>query len=321
MKQIKKKNTLSDFLLGNKALVIVAIVAVLLSFATDKFFTTKNLLSVLRQVCVSSILAFGFTMILAEGEIDLSVGSILGLSGMVLGLLTTKLGMNVWLAMLLSLLCGALLGALNASIITTFSLPPFIVTMATDQIFRGICYLSTNMRPIVGLPDVIQKIGQGYFLKIPIPIYIMLFMMALVYIIANYTKLGRYIIACGGNRDAAFVSGINVKRIRMYTFMLLGVCAAVAGIVLTGRTASSQVSAGDGMSMDAIAACVIGGTSMNGGTAFIINTLFGCVLIGMLNNGLNLLGVDSNWQIIAKGAIVLIAVILDRLSSRVAKKK
>lgn len=314
------KKAIGSFLAGNKALVIIFVLAIILSLATDKFFTTKNILNVLRQVCVTSILAFGFTMILAEGEIDLSVGSILGLSGMVLGLLTTKFGVNVWLAIVITIAFGALLGCINSSIITAFALPPFIVTMATDQIFRGLCYLSTNMRPIVNLPEEIHTIGQGYFLKIPIPIYIMIAVMLIVYVIANRTKLGRYIIALGGNRDAAYVSGINVKRIRMYAFALLGVCAAIAGIVLTGRTASSQVAAGDGMTMDAIAACVIGGTSMDGGTAFIVNSLFGCILIGMLNNGLNLLGVDSNWQIIVKGGIVLTAVILDKVSSKVKLK-
>ena len=316
MKEKKKENLVSKFLSGNKALVIIIIVAIILSLTTKTFFTSRNLLNLLRQVCVSAILAFGFTMILAEGEIDLSVGSILGLSGMVLGLLTVNLHMNIWLAMLLTILVGAALGCINASIITAFGLPPFIVTMATDQMFRGICYLSTNMRPIVDLPDIVQTIGQGYFLNIPIPIYIMLLMMIIIYVIANHTILGRYIISVGGNREAAYVSGINVNRIRLYTYALLGVCAAVAGIVMTGRTASSQVTAGDGMNMDAIAACVIGGTPMSGGSAHVINTLFGCILIGMLNNGLNHLGVNSNWQIIAKGAIVLVAVILDKISTR-----
>lgn len=314
------KKAFGRFFAGNKALIIILIVALFLSVASDKFLTNTNILNVLRQVTVSSIIAFGFTMILAEGDIDLSVGSILGLSGIILGLLTTKVGMNVWPALLITVIFGGLLGSINACVSTAFDLPPFIVTMATDQIFRGICYLSTNMRPIVNLPEEILTIGQGYFLKIPIPIYIMIAVMFIIYIIANYTKTGRYMIAVGGNKEAAFVSGINVKRIRTYTFALLGMCASVAGIMLTGRTASAQVSAGDGMALDSIAACVIGGTSMDGGNAYIINTLFGCILIGMLNNGLNLLGVDSNWQIIAKGGIVLIAVILDKVSGKIKFK-
>ena len=311
------KRNVNTYLLGNKALVIVIMLGVILSFSTDKFFTQTNILNVLRQVCVSTIVATGFTMLLGANDIDLSVGSILGLSGMVAGMLMVNLKMDTVPAMLLTVCLGMACGVLNACMIIVLDLPPFIVTMGTSQIFRGACYLVTSMRPIIRLPQEFVQIGQGFWLGIPIPIFIMLGVLLIVYVICNFTMFGRHAIAMGGNKDAARVSGINTVAVRIGVYALVGACAAIASFVMTARTASSQPAAGVGMEMDAIAAVVIGGTSMSGGSAHVISTLFGCILVGMMDNGLNLLGVNSNWQVVMKGLLILFAISLDKISSRI----
>jgi ribose/xylose/arabinose/galactoside ABC-type transport system permease subunit len=298
-----------------KAILILVIEIIVVSSLTPIFFTQPNILNVLRQVCVSTIIAVGFACVMGSGHMDLSVGSVLGMTGIVMAKLMTETGLPLWLCLVLATLFGISTGALNAALIN-HALPFFIVTLATKQMWRGFCYISTNMVAVMNLPKEFVYIGQGTLLGIPVPIYIMLSMVTLVWFVVNRTAFGRYVIAMGGNSEAARVSGINVKMIRLGAYCMMGFCVSVASMVTTARAASAQISAGIDMEMDAIAAVVIGGTPMGGGYANVIGSLIGCVIVGILNNALNLLKVDSNWQIVAKGLLILFAIVMDRVSGK-----
>jgi ribose/xylose/arabinose/galactoside ABC-type transport system permease subunit len=317
---IKNRSLVGNFfnalLLGSKAFIIVLVLGVALSIVSPIFLTSTNLFNVLRQVCTSTIVAFGFTFILALGEIDLSVGSVVGFVGMVMGKLMVDYGVSVPLAILAGLLMGAVFGVLNSTLITVFDLPAFIATLATSSLFRGGLYIITNMVPVTKIPNSFLSIGQGYVGIVPIPVLILLVVGFITYMTGNYTTFGRYVIAVGGNREAARVSGINIKLVRMGVFVISGMCAALGSVILTARAASAQIGAGLNMEMDVIAAVVIGGTALTGGNMNIIGTFFGCLVVGMVTNGLNLLGVNSNFQIIAKGLLILFALILDRTTTR-----
>ena len=314
--RISGKEIFRNIAMGNKALLILLAMSVALSFMSPYFLTKVNLLNVLRQVCVTTLLSVGFTIVLASGHMDLSVGSMLGLVGMVLAKLVVEAKIPTFWAILITLAFAVSCGAMNAAIITWFQVPPFIVTMATLYVFRGVNYLISRLIPITGLPKALTIIGQGYWLDIPIPVYIMLFVVLVVWIVMSNTKFGRYVLAFGGNPEAAKVGGINTNAMRFYVYMCGGLCTGIAAIVATGRAASAQVGAGLGMEMDAIAAVVIGGTALRGGNANVPGTLFGCLIVGVVNNGLNLLNIDSNWQVVAKGALILIAVIIDVVSAK-----
>ena len=310
------KEIIRNISLGNKALFILLAMGVALTFLSPYFLTKTNLLNVLRQVCVTTLLSVGFTIVLASGHMDLSVGSLLGLAGMVLAKLIVEAKVPTGWAIIITLVFSVCCGALNAAIITWFQLPPFIVTMATLYVFRGANYLISKLIPIAGLPKELTIIGQGYWFGIPIQVYIMLALVLMMWIIMDNTKFGRYVLAFGGNPDAARVCGINTSSLRYFVYMCGGLFTGLAAVVATARAASAQIGAGLGMEMDAIAAVVIGGTSMKGGNANIPGTLFGCLIVGVVNNGLNLLNIDSNWQVVAKGVLILIAVVIDVVSAR-----
>lgn len=311
----KAKSFLGSLFVNNKAMLIVIVLAVLLSIVSPVFLTSRNLLNVLRQVCTSTILALGFTMVLGSGQIDLSVGSQIGLIGVIMVRLMHA-GVPMPITILAGMLTGAVIGAINASIVIHFDLPAFIVTLGTQQILRGAIYLITGMVPLTEVDESFVFLGQGYLLGIPVPIYIMLLMVVVVWLVVNRFKFGRYLLAMGGNPEAARVSGIDTKKVMYEVFIAMGLCCAVASVVLTARSASAQPTGGLNMEMDAIAAVVMGGTSMAGGVVNVVGAFFGSLIVGMVNNGLNLLGIDSNWQIVSKGALILFAVILDSVSSK-----
>lgn len=306
------------FFIDNKIIIVALLMAVCLSILSPVFFNSRNILNILRQVSVSIIIGVGFTVALGSGHIDLSIGSQLGLCGIIFAKIMVA-GYSPILAFVVALIFSILFGTFNAVIISVFNLPAFIVTMATSNIFLGAGYLITKMAPVIGLPDNIITIGQGSWLGIPIPIYIMALIIVIIYIITNYTALGRYAIAVGGNIEAARVSGIRVNRVRLHCYVLLSMCACIAAVIQTARSASAQVAAGQGFEMDAIAAVVMGGTALNGGNANVIGTVFGALIVGMVNNGLNLLGVDSSWQTVAKGVLILAAVMAGTISDLSSK--
>lgn len=314
------KSFLNSLLLGNKALLIVILLFVALSFLSPVFFTAKNLINIPRQATVSAILACGFAMVLGSGHIDLSVGSIVGFTGVVMAQLMV-MGVPVALAILAGVAVGAVIGVINASIITAFRLPPFIVTLGTQQIIRGTIYLVTRQKPVTNLPASFAWIGQGSIGPIPTPIYILIGVAVIVWIITNRTSFGRYFLAMGGNPEAARVSGINTIAVRFGVFIAMGVCSALASVVMCARASSAQPTGGLNMEMDAISAVVIGGTSMAGGNANIVGAILGSLIVAMMNNGLNLLGVDSNWQYVVRGLLTLIAVVLDSITTMVLSRR
>ena len=236
-------------LMGNKAFMICLGLCVIMAIASPVFMRTSNLLNVLRQVCVSTLLSIGFTVVLASGQIDLSVGNMLGLCGMVLAKLIKDVSLPLPVAILFTLMLAMICGALNAALITVFRVVPFIVTLATQSIFKGATYLISNLVPVAGLPDSLLTLGQGYWLGIPVPVYIMLVIVVMAWIMVNRTKFGRYVLAMGGNSEAARVSGINVDKMRFGVYMCCGLCTGIGAIIMTARTASAQVAAGQGLSL------------------------------------------------------------------------
>lgn len=319
MKNSKVKSAFNSILLGNKSYLILALLVVALSILSPLFLTSANLLNVLRQVTVAAIVCAGFTLLLGSGHMDLSVGMILCACGVCCGKLLVA-GVPIWAVILLTIIVGALLGAINAGLITAFGLPAFIVTLATSSVYKGVAYIVTKNVPVSGLPEAFNNIGKGYWGPIPIPVYIMIATLALMWFVLNRTVFGRQAIAMGGNSEAARVSGIRVSQLRVLCYMAMGAFTGLAAVIQTARSASAQLSAGADMTMDAIAAVVIGGTSMKGGSANVIGSLAGCLIVGIVNNGLNLMRVDANWQIVAKGMLILTAVILDSISTNMYAK-
>jgi ribose transport system permease protein len=294
-------------------LIGLLLIVVIIAIMSPNFLTLNNLLNVLRQVSINALIAFGMTFVILTGGIDLSVGSILALTGAVTAGFMAG-GMDPVLAMFLGLLLGAILGAINGVIISKGKVAPFIATLATMTIYRGLTLVYTEGKPISGLGDsqAFQLLGKGYFFGIPVPVITMAITFGILYFILKKTTFGRRVYAVGGNEEASRLSGISVDRIKIYVYSLTGALAALAALILTSRLNSAQPTAGNMFELDAIAAVVLGGTSLTGGRGWIVGTLIGALIIGVLNNGLNLIGVSSFFQQVVKGAVILVAVLLDR---------
>ena len=256
------------------------------------------------------------TFVILTGGIDLSVGSILALSSVFMASAITN-GMNPEVAVLLSVVAGVGLGLVNGIIIAYGKVVPFIATLATMTVYRGATLVFTNGNPISGLTTdaVFKAIGQGYLLDIPVPAIIMLFTFGILYLVLGKTPLGRQTYAVGGNEKVSFISGIKINRVKIFAYALSGCLCALAGVILTSRLNSAQPTAGVGYELDAIAAVVLGGTSMSGGKGSVSGTLIGALIIATLNNGLNILNVSSFYQQVVKGIVILLAVLMDRKKS------
>lgn len=289
------------------------LIAVVISILNPGFLTAGNLLNVLRQVSINALIAFGMTFVILTGGIDLSVGSTLALSSAVSAMMMAN-GLDPLLAVLVGLVIGALLGAVNGLVIAKGKVAPFIATLATMTIFRGITLVLLDGRPVSGLSDggFFDLMGKGYLLGIPIPAVLMMITFVILFIILKQTTVGRRVYAVGGNEEAAILSGIKADRIKVLVYSLTGMLSAFAGMILTSRLSSAQPTAGSAYELDAIAAVVLGGTSLSGGKGKIVGTLIGALIIGVLNNGLNLIGVSSFFQQVVKGSVILLAVLLDR---------
>ncbi len=296
-------------------LIGLALICIVITVNSPQFLTQNNIMNVLRQISSNMFLASSMTMVLIAGGIDLSVGSGIAMIGVMAG---TFLNMNIPIpvVIIICLIAGALIGSVNGTIISRTTLPPFIVTYSIQSILKGGTYVFTGGTTVRIDNRVWTNLGTGYaFGVIPYPVIYLSVVFVIVWLVLNKTKLGRHIYAVGGNEKAARFSGINVIRTRMFVYIFSGVMAALAGMVLCARQYSGNPLAGDGAEMDAIAACVLGGTSMAGGYGFIGGTLIGALIIGLLNNGLNLMGIDSYWQIILKGVVILAAVYIDYLKN------
>lgn len=294
----------------------LVLLIIILAIVSPSFFTLDNIFNVLRQVSINALIAFGMTFVILTGGIDLSVGSILALaSALTAGLLTN--GMDPMLAILIGLLAGAVMGAFNGLIITKGKVAPFIATLATMTIFRGLTLVYTDGRPITGLSDstLFVLLGKGYLGWIPIPVIWMLAVYFIMYFMLKKTVFGRRVYAIGGNEESAILSGIRADRVKLWVYTITGTLSAFGGIILASRLNSAQPTAGVTYELDAIAAVVLGGTSLSGGRGWIFGTLIGALIIGVLNNGLNLMNVSSFYQQVVKGGVILLAVLLDRKKS------
>ena len=275
-------------------------------------------MNILRQTSVNAVIAAGMTFVILTGGIDLSVGSILGISGAVCASILVS-GQNVVIAVLAALVVGAVVGFLNGFIISKGKLQPFIATLATMTVLKGLTLVYTNGNPItLGSNELAMsfgKIGGGTILGIPTPAMIMILVFMVCYYILHNTKMGRYTYALGSNEEATKLSGLNTDKIKIWVYTISGILASIAGIIITSRLYSAQPTAGSGYELDAIAAVVLGGTSLNGGKGKITGTIIGALIIGVLSNALNILDVSSYYQTMVKGAVILLAVLLDRKSN------
>lgn len=274
---------------------------------SGSFFTRQNIFNVLRQISTNLFLACGMTMVIILGGIDLSVGSIIALSGCISAGCVARYNLPLPIALLM----GLLVGMFNGAVISKTTIPAFIVTLATMNIAKGLAYVYTGGSPVRVVTKEWQFLGAGYVGIFPTPVVILVIVLIITAIIMNKTKMGRHMYAVGGNQQAAEFSGIKVEKVKFFVHAFSGLMAGLAGIVLASRMYSGQPTAGDGAEMDAIAAVVVGGTSMAGGSGKIGGTIIGGLIIGVLNNGLNLLNVNSFWQYVVKGVVILLAVFLD----------
>lgn len=312
-KTAKKKTTLKSIISAYGIyLVFVVIVAFLAALTEGSFVSGANIVTVLRQISINGIIAIGMTFVIITGGIDLSVGAVLALAGAI-GTDFAHGDMNTPLIVpfLIAIVIGALLGAINGSIISFVGAPPFVVTMGMMQIARGATYLYTGGAPIKNLSEEFMNMGKGSFLGIPIPVYILAIVLIIAVVLLHKSRLGRCLYAIGGNEEAAYASGINVKGNKTLAYLISGVCSAICGLILAARTGAAAALAGDGYELNAIAAVVIGGTSLSGGKGTILGTLIGALIIGSISNGLDLMNVSSYIQTVVKGVIIIAAVCLD----------
>ncbi|EPJ2693473.1 ribose ABC transporter permease [Vibrio cholerae] len=310
----RKKLLSKEWLIEQKSLIALLFLVVVVSFLNPNFFTVDNLLNILRQTSVNAIIAVGMTLVILTAGIDLSVGSVLALCGAFAATLVA-MEVPVLVAVPTALLAGAALGAISGIIIAKGKVQAFIATLVTMTLLRGITMVYTDGRPIstgfTDTADTFAWFGTGYALGIPVPVWLMVVVFAGAWYLLNHTRFGRYVYAVGGNESATRLSGINVDRVKIGVYAICGLLAALAGIIVTSRLSSAQPTAGMGYELDAIAAVVLGGTSLMGGKGRIMGTLIGALIIGFLNNALNLLDVSSYYQMIAKAVVILLAVLVD----------
>lgn len=297
-------------------LIVLVVMAVIFAIGSNRFLTFNNIISILQQTAIKGVLAVGMTMIIILGGIDLSIGSTVALSSMVAAMLMVSHGPSFipW-AIAVALLIGVICGFANGALISIFNLQPFLVTMGTASLVRGIDYIISGGMSVRGLPK--EFINGMNFTNgsIPIPVIILIAVSVIVFLLIKYSKYGRYIYAVGGNEEATRLSGVHVKRVKIITYTLGGVIAAICGIIYLGRLAAADVNAGQGYELNAIAAAAIGGASLAGGKGSISGTLMGAFMLAMLANGLTLLNIQAFYQEAATGLIIIIAVLIDKFSN------
>ncbi len=307
------------WLLEQKSLIALLVLIAIVSGMSHNFFTLANLFNILQQTSVNAIMAVGMTLVILTSGIDLSVGSLLALTGAV-GASLVGMEVNALLAIAASLLLGAFIGGITGVIVAKGKVQAFIATLVMMLLLRGVTMVYTNGSPVsTGFSDnsdLFGWFGIGRPLGVPTPVWLMAIIFLAAWYMLHHTRLGRYIYALGGNEAATRLSGISVNRIKIIVYALCGMLAALAGTIEVARLSSAQPTAGTGYELDAIAAVVLGGTSLSGGKGRIVGTLIGALILGFLNNGLNLIGVSSYYQMIVKAAVILLAVLADNKSSK-----
>lgn len=314
-----QNKTLKNVLVEQKSLITLLVLILIVSCLSDNFFTLNNIFNILQQTSINAIIAVGMTLVILTSGIDLTVGSIFALAGAVTA---SMIGADIspFIAIFTALILSTILGAFSGVIIAKGKLQAFIATLVMMLILRGATLVYTKGSPIsIGTNDnseMFEWIAFGRVFGIPVPIIIMLVVFAAAWYLLKYTRLGRYIYALGGNESATQLSGINVDKVKIIVYAMSGLLCAVASTIEVSRLSSAQPTAGTGYEMDAIAAVVLGGTSMSGGRGKIIGTLIGALILGFLNNGLNMLGVDAYYQMIVKGGVILLAVLVDKKTNK-----
>ncbi|MEG1651470.1 MAG: ABC transporter permease [Oscillospiraceae bacterium] len=304
--------------LFEKYAIIIAFLGllVIISVLRPSFLAPGNLILVLNQASINGILAVGITFVLITAGIDISIGSVIGLSGVVSAMIV-QAGLPIWLGFLAGILIGTLIGGIIGLLVTKGKLAPYIVTLGFLTVIRGVALLVSGGRPISGLSQSYGALGNSnIFGFIPSPVVVFLVVTVVSHIILAHLQIGRHIYAVGGNPNAAEACGINPNKVKLFVHLFCSTCAGIAGIILSSRIITGQPNAGEGYELDAIASAVVGGTSLAGGTGGIPGTIIGALIIGVIGNGLDLLGVSSYWQDIVKGAIIVVAVLLDRNKKR-----
>ncbi|MGH4038031.1 MAG: ABC transporter permease subunit [Sphaerochaeta sp.] len=308
-KLTNKSNMLQEY--GSQ--IALVLLLLLLSIISPEFRTVNNLLSLLRQSSVNGLIAFGMTVVILTGGIDLSVGSTLALTAL-LGAGMLKGGVPAPIAILLVLIIGIALGVLNGVMVVNGKIQPFIATLVSMTAYRGIAMIFSDGRPISRLGDssLLAFLGQGKFLGIPVPVWIMIILFFIFRFFLQNTVIGRDTYATGSNDKAAALAGISIAKVKYLVYAVSGFTAAFAGLILVSRLGSAQPTLGSGYELDAIAAVAVGGTSMNGGRGKILGTLTGVIIIAALNNGMNIIGISSYYQQVVKAIVILLAVLSDR---------
>lgn len=296
--------------------IVLILFCVFLSIRNQNFIKLSNILNVLRQVSVYGILSAGMAFVIISGGIDLSVGAVAGIAGAIVAKAVTRDGMPFIPIVMISIALGGLIGCLNGTLISRTGIPPFVMTLGMQTSLRGLCYIICEGKPIGNLPAYFQAIGLGTTLGIPTPIYFMIAIFIIAGLILTKTPFGRSVYAVGGNPMAAFNAGINSKRVLTSAYTISGIFAAIAGILLTARNASAQPTGGNAFETEAIAACAMGGISMAGGYGSVVGVVLGTLLIGVINNGMNLMYINSYWQLVVKGVIIAGSVIYSMYNAK-----
>ncbi len=291
-----------------RVLLGLILLVIVFSIGTPHFLDQRNLFNVGRQITMLAIVAFGMTVVLIAGGIDLSVGSVMAVTGVMVATLMKRYDLAVPLAVLLAVLSGLGIGTINGMVTNYLGIPAFIATLAMMTIARGLVLLYTKATPIYDFPKSFDFIGQGYVGPVPFPVILLAIIFAVMYMMLRYTVLGRYAYAIGGSAEVSRLSGINVKLNSTILFAISGLCAGIAGVILASRMGAGEPTSAQGMELDAIAAVVVGGTSLFGGKGTLVGTLLGAFLMGVLANGLSLMGIEPFIQMAISGVIIIIAV-------------
>lgn len=309
----------ADLLRKYGLVIALAVLVIILSVVTNTFFTAQNLFNVVRQISINGIIALGMTFVILTGGIDLSVGSLVAIAGVVAGSILNVNPDYAWIAFIAGILASSVFGMITGGMVVKFDIPPFIATLAMMTIARGVALVYSNGRPYILASDTFKAFGQGYIGPIPIPVVVLILMAVVTAVILTNTRFGRYVYAVGGNEKAARASGVKIGKTKFFVYTISGVLSGLAGVILASRINSGQPAIGTGYELDAIAAVVIGGTSLVGGEGTILGTILGFFIIGIINNGLDLLNVSSYYQQIVKGLIIVGAVILDQKTKKYSK--
>lgn len=302
-------------------LIILVLLVMFFAFAAPGFFTFNNFISLIRQISILGVVSTGMALVLVSGGLDLSVGSQISLIGIICAALIVNGSVNPFVACVIGLLCTMMIGLLNSTIIIIANIWPMIATIAMMQVLQGIAYIISGGLPIYGLPEYMKWIGQGYVWVIPVPVIIMVVIMLLGSFLLNKTYFGRYLYAVGSNGEAARLSGVNITLIRTAVYVICSFLTGIGGLIMMGRVASGQPKAGANFEMDVLTACVVGGVGLNGGVGTMSGVIIGVFIMGVLSNGLGVMGVGEYYQLVCKGVVLILAVGFDGIQQKHANKK